>query len=337
VTAISIGIPRGLFYYYHYPIWKTFFQELGLQVAVSSRTSRITVDRGTEKAVDEACFPIKVYFGHVYDLCLKKPDYIFLPRVVSIEPRSYLCPKFMGIPDMIKAVMNELPEVVEVTVDVSKNEKNLKKEIIRVGKLFGRNVKEINRAYIKALEEYYACKSLAKQGLTMDEAIRKWEGEDLNVSSRGELNIGVLGHGYSIYDERISMNIINRLRDLGCRVHLLESLVTETIEKEAATLPKRVFWTLGRKIVGAALYMDKREDIDGLIYIACFGCGPDSLIGEIIERKVKRKPYMLLTVDEHTGEAGLYTRLEAYCDMLRRRRIIDESNLSSYGQCSYSD
>jgi predicted nucleotide-binding protein (sugar kinase/HSP70/actin superfamily) len=67
--------------------------------------------------------------------------------------------------------------------------------------------------------------------------------------------------------------------------------------------------------------MAQSQDIDGIIYVACFGCGPDSMVGEIIERKIAGKPYMLITVDEHTGEAGLVTRLEAFCDMLKRRRI----------------
>ena len=147
-----------------------------------------------------------------------------------------------------------------------------------------------------------------------------------------DLNIGVLGHGYALYDESISMNIINRLRVLGCNVHLPESLARKEVEREAATMPKRVFWTLGRKMVGSALHMKEKEDIDGMVYFACFGCGPDSLIGEIIERKVRNKPFMLITVDEHTAEGGLVTRLEAFCDMLRRRRQCTvESDISSHG------
>lgn len=105
---------------------------------------------------------------------------------------------------------------------------------------------------------------------------------------------------------------------MGCRVVLPEMLDPAEIETEAATIPKRVFWTLGRKMVGSALAMEKSRRIDGIIYIACFGCGPDSLIGEIIQHQVKNTPFMLITIDEHTGEAGLVTRLEAFCDMLRR-------------------
>ena len=43
---------------------------------------------------------------------------------------------------------------------------------------------------------------------------------------------------------------------------------------------------------------------------------------EDIRRKAKNfnKPLLNLTIDEHTGEAGFITRLEAFCDMLYRKK-----------------
>jgi predicted nucleotide-binding protein (sugar kinase/HSP70/actin superfamily) len=34
----------------------------------------------------------------------------------------------------------------------------------------------------------------------------------------------------------------------------------------------------------------------------------------------KRKPFLCLTIDEHTAEAALLTRLEAFLDMLLRKK-----------------
>ncbi|HWJ02597.1 MAG TPA: hypothetical protein VNU93_02885, partial [Verrucomicrobiae bacterium] len=66
--------------------------------------------------------------------------------------------------------------------------------------------------------------------------------------------------------------------------------------------------------------------------LSCFGCGPDSMVGDMVERACRRnsKPFMMLTLDEHTGEAGVITRLEAYIDMLKRRQKV-EDNLSAHG------
>jgi Mg2+/Co2+ transporter CorC len=41
---------------------------------------------------------------------------------------------------------------------------------------------------------------------------------------------------------------------------------------------------------------------------------------------------MVITLDEHSGEAGLITSIEAFLDMIVRR-MEDESNLSAYGEC----
>ncbi len=320
---MKVGIPRGLFYYYYYPLWKTFFEELGAEVISSSPTNRNIVEKGIELCVDEACFPIKVYFGHVRELCGYGLDYLFVPRMVSVEYRSYICPKFMGVPDMVKACIPNLPPLISPVVDLSKTDKTLKNEVNTIGKLFTGRSYRIKQAYAEGLKALKACEELTRTGLTRDEAIEQLEGRPLSIKMDGDLRIGVLGHGYSIYDRVISLNIINRLRDMGCQVQLAEMIDRNAVEEMAATLPKRVFWTLGRKIVGSALYMKEQANVDGIIYLACFGCGPDSLIGEIVERKLGNKPWMMLTMDEHTGEAGMVTRLEAFCDMLRRRKLVN--------------
>jgi len=328
---MRVGIPCGLFYFYYYPLWKTFFTDLGAEVVTSLPTSRVTLDKGSAIAVDEACLPVKVYYGHVRELCSRSLDYLFIPRLVSVEPRSYICPKFMGIPDMLRAQMPDLPELIDITVDLSRTDRFLKRDIIKLGKKLGQKPGAAKAAYEHARQENRLCHDIARQGWTMAEAIQIWEGNMLAQPQPGDLNIGVLGHGYSLYDEGLSMGIINKVRQMGCQVRLLEGMEPEIIEMKAAAMPKRVFWTLGRKIMGSVMNMDHSRDIDGIIYLACFGCGPDSMIGEMAERYATNKPFMMLTIDEHSGEAGMLTRLEAFCDMLRRRSRVNESQFSAHG------
>lgn len=100
----------------------------------------------------------------------------------------------------------------------------------------------------------------------------------------------------------------------------------------ASKLPKRMFWTHGQRIVGAAFSLIERKTIDGIIYISAFGCGLDSVLMDLVERKAKeyRIPFTLLTIDELTGEAGINTRIEAFLDMLEWRDT-NENNFSTYG------
>lgn len=331
--SIKVGIPGGMYHYYYYPLWKTFFNDLGAEVIRSEKTNRSIVEAGIGEAVDETCFPVKVFYGHVIDICQKKPDYIFLPRLISLEPRTYTCPKVMGLTDMLRAAIADLPVIIDMPVNYSKGEREIKKAILKAGSYFSPNPKQIWEAYFHACQEEKRFRKIARQGFTLEEAISVWEkGERGTVKNKGDLSIGILGHAYILYDPIISMNIVNHLKDLGCRLTYLEMLNLHDVEKEAASLPKRVFWTVGRRMMGAAILMNNRPDIEGLVYVSCFGCGPDSLMCELMERKYFTKPLLRLTVDEHTGEAGMVTRLEAFCDMLRRRRIVsNENNISSHG------
>lgn len=66
-----------------------------------------------------------------------------------------------------------------------------------------------------------------------------------------------------------------------------------------------------------------RPDVDGIIHVTAFACGPDSLVDRMVEIEARRRrkmPYLSIAVDEHTGEAGVRTRIEAFLDMLRYRR-----------------
>jgi len=82
-----------------------------------------------------------------------------------------------------------------------------------------------------------------------------------------------------------------------------------------------------RDILSLDEYLVTRPEASFLLQVS-----GDSMIGEVIERKIKNKPFMMITIDEHTGEAGMVTRLEAFCDMLLRRRgNTGEDYISAHG------
>ena len=58
---ISVGIPGGLYYYAYYPMWKVFFEEIGVQPVTSGPTTREILDNGVREALADACVPVKVF------------------------------------------------------------------------------------------------------------------------------------------------------------------------------------------------------------------------------------------------------------------------------------
>lgn len=320
---VSVGIPRALMYYYYFPLWKGFFESLGAQVVVSPKTTKAILDNGVRSAVDEACLPVKLFYGHIIEL-KDRVDYIFIPRIVSVEKKAYICPKFLGLPDMIRHNVEGLPRLIDVTVNLNRRQRNLYRAVYEVGKLFTANPLAIWFAFRYGLSRQKEFCRLLSAGYLPYEAIEEMEQGRTKVrrADGGGLHIALIGHGYNIYDSYISMNIIQKLRSLGAAVSTADNLAPGKIEESASRLPKRLFWTLGRKMVGSAFHYSGRENIDGIIHLAAFGCGPDSFTGEIIERNIRREnqiPFMNLTIDEHTGEAGVVTRLEAFVDMIKWR------------------
>jgi predicted nucleotide-binding protein (sugar kinase/HSP70/actin superfamily) len=322
VVVMKIGIPESLLYFSYSTLWNTFFEELGADVILSGGTNKTILDAGTKYCVDEACLPVKIHHGHVMALS-NKADAIFIPRVMSISKNEYICPKFCGLPEMVKNSIDNLPHIIDTTINMRKNEKSVYYSMINAGKIVTSRKSILNRAFYNAMNAQIEADTKIKDN---------WKRE-LEYSDVHCMKIGLIGHPYNIYDSFANMNIIEKLKQEGCSVVTIEMLDEDRININAKTMGKRHFWTFGRKIVGAGLSFISNKDVDGIISITSFGCGIDSMMEDYIERHIKRDgciPYMKLVLDEHSGEAGFDTRLEAFLDMVKWRRE-NESYISPYG------
>jgi len=328
--GIRVGIPRGLLYYYYYPLWEKFFRSLGVELVLSNRTSRPVFDRGVVLASDETCLPVKVFYGHVESLRDQQVDYIFLPRMVSMEKGTYLCPKLLGFPEVVTALMPDLPPVLTANFNLRKSEKDLEAAMVDLGKQLKFSAGAVRKAISRAREAQAEFERLLQSGQEFELAVK---GRGRNLAGQAQkLKIGFLGHAYLLYDTFTSVDIIAKLHKMGVQVVTPEGVDPRDIETELISLPKQVFWSHSKRILGAGYKMGSSPQIDGVIHLTCFGCGPDSMVGDMVERSCRRtgKPFMMLTLDEHTGEAGVVTRLEAFIDMLKRRDEV-EDNVSAHG------
>ncbi|MEG6616285.1 acyl-CoA dehydratase activase-related protein [Peptococcaceae bacterium 1198_IL3148] len=321
--SVKVGIPRALLYYYYYPLWKDFFESLGCEVVLSDKSNKGILDSGIKNTVDEACLPVKLAFGHVKNLADKPVDYIFIPRLVSVAYKEYICPKFLGFPDMARQNIVGLPAVIDTTISFMRKRHNVDQAYKQLGKKFSGNPIKVRQAYHKGLRALAKYNQLLLKGHLPEEAMSIMYDRSAKASQVkpcGDLNIAIIGHPYNIYDPYISMNIIKRLQSMGVVVVTPDHLSEDEVRHQAGRLPKKLFWTLGQRMIGAGYHYAESEDIDGIIHIAAFGCGPDSMTGELIERNIRgstKLPFLNLTLDEHTGEAGVITRLEAFLDMVR--------------------
>jgi len=328
---VTVGIPKGLFYYRYFPLWKVFFDEINVTILVSGNTDKKILDQGIKWCVDEACLPIKVYHGHVFEI-KDKVDYLFIPRFTSISRNEYICPKFGGLPDMIRSSFDNLPEIIDTEVNLRKSRRNSFKPFLETGIRLGKNRTEIKKAYRNALAQYRNYREEVKQGYFPGDLL---EGRKVMEKGKNTMKILLLGHVYNTCDSFMNLNIVRKLRALGCSVLTMDMFDTGLIRKNSAHLKKAMFWEYGTTAIGCTYHIieNLKDSIDGIVYITSFGCGIDSFVSYLSEKRVRASsniPFMTIAIDEHTGEAGLDTRLEAFIDTINWRKN-NEGYFSSSG------
>ena len=318
VIVVRIGIPRALLYYHYFPLWEAFWRYLGLEVVVSAPTDKRALDLGVTAAVPEACLPVKVCYGHVLTLA-DKVDYLFVPRLISSQKGTYICPKFMGLPDMLKHCGYPLPPIIAPTLNSRQRKGAWERSHLETAQELGFSRPLTRSAWQQAQRDLASYHKELQGGRTPVDVLYQRQ----PPKTTPDHTLLLLGHPYNIFDEFVSMNLISRLYRRGYRVITPEMLPPRLVEKEAARLPKHLFWSLGRLLVGTASHYMHERSVAGIVHVVSFGCGPDSLVGELLERRAKKLtqiPFLLLILDEHTGEGGLITRLEAFLDMIEWRR-----------------
>jgi predicted nucleotide-binding protein (sugar kinase/HSP70/actin superfamily) len=294
---LKVGIPKGLLYHKYHPFAKRFFNELGSEIIESVDTNRVTLNEGSSYCVDEACLPIKIFHGHVANI-KDKCDVLIIPRIMSEYKNEFICPKFCGLPEMITSSIPGIPRITKAPIYLNSKNK-LYDWCMDVGSMITKDQNKIRFAYKSGMEE----QKKHKTGL-MDENYR--------------INIALVGHPYNVYDNFTNMDIVKKLNKLGVGVRTEETLGEVLINQMSKELYKRPFWTFARKSYGFSTHMAVNRRVDGIVYISSFACGIDSVVIELIKNKIEYFPFLILKVDEHTGEAGFNTRIEAFVDMLGR-------------------
>jgi len=324
--SVRVGIPRALLYYRYFPLWHTFLRELGAQVVVSRPSTRRVLEEGFKFGDDDVCIPIKMIFGHVLSI-KDKVDCLFIPRLLSDSKRGYCCPRFAGLPEMIKYSVPHLPPVLDPFVDERYRGTRLSEALSKVGKKLGYSFLRTRRAYVKARGQHDQFQRRMRDGESVLDLMGAFETggcfPDKPLAEKkddGSMRIGVIGHPYSLHDALFNFDLFKRLREAKVSTYTQERVHGHVIEHHLRRLKKDIYWTQGGEILGAALHFLDSRAVDGLIYVTGFSCGIDSMIEPLVAFRAKREasPYMALMIDEHTGMGGFTTRLEAFLDTARR-------------------
>lgn len=205
--------------------------------------------------------------------------------------------------------------------------------------------REINKGDVDKITQKFEKDILKAYGYKETlEVLKDYKEKLLNIEidkDKELLKIAVIGEIYTIIESFININIEKKLGNMGVEVYRCES-ATEFVLEQLEFLPfvhseKEIIYKAaspylntpigghGINTIGNAVrFSDK--GYDGLIHLLPFTCMPEIVARSILPTIEKDKdiPILTLVLDEMTGEAGYLTRLEAFTDLLKQRREIND-------------
>jgi len=314
----KIGIPRGLMVFYqHFPFWRTFFEKLGFDVVLSNPTNRKMVTRSLEQLHAETCFPAEVMHGHVFDLLETDADYVFLPSVVNAKAekknptKNYNCPWIQTLPFMVRAALSG-----------TGREDRLLIPVLHFKYFGGIRGGYLERAMSDFMEKKFsiprshtaeALKAADEEQAAFERRVEARGREVLADLPAGKRAVVMLGRPYNTCDPELNLSLAKKLKDLDVIPIPIDYLPLSG-EDVFDDYPM-MYWPNGRRILKAARIVKKDERLHA-VYLGNFRCGPDSFLQHFIREEMRGKPYLQLEVDEHSADAGMITRLEAFLDSL---------------------
>ncbi len=310
----AIGIPRILMFFEQFPLWATFFKELKIRVVLSDKTSSKLIYRGLQEVLAETCYPVKVAYGHMVNLIEKGVDCVFLPCVIDLEKdrddvnRSYNCPYIQAIPFILKAAFENRVKIMSPTLFMEKEKRNLESQMMEIGRAFGKEKKDIASAIAVALESQEEFESMRlKRGREILDSLR----ED-------DRAVVVIGKPYNVHDTGLNLNISKKLRKLEVIAIPYDMLPLDTVE--LLSHYSNLVWKNEQNLLRSALLAKASRNLHPIM-ITNYGCGPDAFFAKYLEDTMGEDPYLALEVDEHSGDAGMVTRIEAFLDTINRTRV----------------
>ncbi|MFA8342340.1 MAG: acyl-CoA dehydratase activase [Rhodothermaceae bacterium] len=306
----SIGISRSFYTNILFPLYKTFFEELGFEIILSDEIKQ----EGINKTASSFCYPAEIAHGMFQDLIDKNPDYIFLPQITELfaegetrkgKEHSCTCVLAQSEPYYIQSTFkNVKSKIISPVLDFRNGWDFAKEEFIKFAGEINCEKEDAETAFEKAINEFdLVLKKKKEFGRKVLEELKK---------DKTKTGIVLFGRAYNAFAEEANMGIPRKFASRGFYIIPFDCLSyseEETVEN--------MNWAIGTELMKASNFVKKHPQLFGA-FITNFSCGPDSFIIGYFRDVMKSKPSLTLELDSHSADAGIDTRIEAFVDIIDR-------------------
>lgn len=291
----TVGIPRTLSIFEHFPLWFTLLTRLGFRVQLSAPSSRSLFALGSHTIPSQTlCYPAKLAHGHVLSLVREGLDVLFFPCIpleqkqFADQDHHYNCPVVGGYPELL---VNNIDALRQEGMSMHYpflplDRKVLGRRLTEVPIFAGIPTQELQEALAAGFAEldiFHA--QLRSKG---EEALAYLEAHDA-------MGIVLAGHPYHI-DPEVHHGIPDYMTSLGIAV-----LTEDSIAHLGKPGNLRVVdqWTFHARLYRAAAVVAQSSRLS-LVHLVSFGCGLSALTAEQIEEILAAKGhlYTQIKIDE---------------------------------------
>ena len=338
----DVGIPRVLNMYENYPMWFTFFNELGFRVLLSQRSSRNVYEKGLETIPSESvCYPGKISHGHLESLLQRGVKFIFYPCVPyeKMEDKGagnhYNCP-----------IVTSYPEVLRNNIDALRQDDSITfmdpfLPIYDKPRLIERLCEELLPKFPSLTKD--KIKNAMELGWAEQEKFReevKQRGEEAleEVITKGGSGIVLAGRPYHL-DPEINHGIPELINGLGLAVFTEDSVA----HLGAIERPLRIIdqWVYHNRLYRAAQFVSEMPSLE-LVQLTSFGCGLDAVTADQVDEilRAKNRMYTLIKIDEGSNLGAVRIRIRSLIAAVKERRrnkVKTQIRSSAYNRVIFTE
>ena len=355
--APTVGLNRSFQIHTLHPLFHTFFTELGCRVVMPDEVREEAIKKG----LTSFCLSGQVSLGMFANLLEKNPDYIFMPQIMELhvsEQEEYrkeyqtVCMFVQGEPfyqqatflrnghegngtggvtgadsdgtgDHAKAggngadghaeaagngALTKRPKMITPALNFMRGYGSQESVFVEAAKEMGFGEEEAKRAHAVAVERQLAAfRAMKEEGRRIMAELER---------DPSKFAIVLFGRPYNAFALETNKGVPNKFASRGMEIIPYDFLAYEEEENFRGT-----YWEMGQRIIKAARIVERHPQLFAC-YLTNFLCALDSMMIPHFRDLMGTKPSLTIEVDEHTADAGVNTRIEAFLDVIRNYQKI---------------
>jgi predicted nucleotide-binding protein (sugar kinase/HSP70/actin superfamily) len=312
---IVIGLNRSFQINTLYPMFSTFFNELGLKIVMPDHATEDGIDKG----LTSFCLSGQISLGMFDSLLKLEPDYIFMPQIMELHVskqeeyrKEYqtVCMFVQGEPFYQQASFfknleregKKIPKMITPALNLMSGYDSEEKTFVKIATDLGFSKEDGKKAHQKAVDAQLDFFKKMKE-----------EGKRILTELEKEPNkraIVLFGRPYNAFANETNKGVPFKFASRGVEIIPYDFLLYEDEENY-----KKTYWEMGQRIIKAARIVKRHPQLFAC-YLTNFLCALDSMMIPHFRDLMGTKPSLTIEVDGHTADAGVNTRIEAFMDVI---------------------